>query len=138
MKRRSVLKNITALLLSTGGLLQGFKLFGKSVQDVPLYSPSRKMGNLIFTAGKIANFEGDIGIHTKYVLDELEKELEKADSSMDKVLKTTVYLINKDDFAAMNAIYKGRFGKIPPARTTVVVKELVGATRIEIDCIAYV
>ncbi|HTJ49357.1 MAG TPA: Rid family hydrolase, partial [Cyclobacteriaceae bacterium] len=60
-------------------------------QDVPLFSGSTKLGNLVFVAGKGAHFEGDITAHTKHVLDELEKELIKAGSSMQKVLKVSVF-----------------------------------------------
>src|SRR5690606_15644754 len=55
-------------------------------QDVPLFSGHTKHGNLVFVAGKGAHFDGDITAHTNHVLDEVEKELKKAGSSMDKVL----------------------------------------------------
>lgn len=134
MERRSLIKRLAAGILGVGGLFQGIKAWG---QQLPLYSPHTKAGNLVFTAGKIANFEGDIGEHTGYILDEMEKELMKAGSSMEKVLKVNVYLIEQSDFEGMNAVYRGRFGDNPPARTTVTVKSLPGSTRVEIDCIAY-
>src|SRR6187549_2301852 len=58
----------------------------------PLFSGCVSYGNLVFVAGKGAHFEGDIKAHTKHVLDELEKELIKAGSSMEKVLKCGVFL----------------------------------------------
>ncbi len=111
----------------------------KDDQDVPLFSGSTKFGNLVFIAGKGAHFEGDITAHTKHVLDELEKELIKAGSSMEKVLKCSVFLHDLNDYKAMNEAYKGRFGKKPPVRTTVAVYGGVpGDSLVEIDCIAYI
>jgi enamine deaminase RidA (YjgF/YER057c/UK114 family) len=111
----------------------------KDDQDVPLFSGSTKLGNLVFIAGKGAHFDGDITAHTKHVLDELEKELVAAGSSMEKVLKCSVFLHDLNDYKAMNEAYKGRFGKKPPVRTTVAVYGGVpGDSLVEIDCIAYI
>ena len=108
-------------------------------QDVPLFSGSSKLGNMIFVAGKGAHFEGDIKAHTDHVLKELEKELIKAGSSMEKVLKVNVYLHDLNDYKGMNEVYKGRFGKKPPVRTTVATYGGVpGDSLVEMDCIAYV
>lgn len=108
-------------------------------QDVPLFSGHTKYNNLVFVAGKGAHFDGDITAHTKHVLDELEKELIKAGSSMEKVLKCSVFLHDLNDYKAMNEAYKGRFGSKPPCRTTVAVYGGVpGDSLVEIDCIAYV
>ena len=78
----------------------------KDDQDVPLFSGSTKFGNLVFIAGKGAHFEGDITSHTKHVLDELEKELIKAGSSMEKVLKCGVFLHDLNDYKGMNEAYR--------------------------------
>jgi Putative translation initiation inhibitor, yjgF family len=78
-----------------------------------LFSGSVKHGNLVFVAGKGAHFEGDITAHTKHVLDEIEKELKKAGSSMEKVLKVNVYLHDLNDYKAMNEAYRGRLRKNP-------------------------
>ncbi|GAB3809091.1 hypothetical protein GCM10028819_49590 [Spirosoma humi] len=108
-------------------------------QDVPLFSGSTKLGNLVFVAGKGYHKEGDIKIHTDEVLKELEKELVKAGSSMEKVLKVTVFLHDLNDYKAMNEVYKGRFGSKPPVRTTVAVYGGVpGDSLVEMDCIAYI
>ncbi|MEQ8687061.1 MAG: RidA family protein [Imperialibacter sp.] len=108
-------------------------------QDMPLFSGSTQMGNLVFIAGKGAHFEGDIKSHTDHVLKELEKELIKAGSSMEKVLKVSVFLADLNDYKAMNEVYKGRFGAKPPVRTTVATYGGVpGDSLVEIDCIAYV
>ena len=106
--------------------------------DVPLFSGHTIYGNLVFIAGKGYHQEGDIKVHTDNVLNSLEKELIKAGSSMDKVLKVNVYLHDLEDYHAMNEVYRGRFGKNPPVRTTVAVYGGVpGDSLVEIDCIAY-
>lgn len=106
-------------------------------QQKPLFSGHKVHGNTVYIAGKGAHFEGDITSHTKHVLDELEKELIKAGSSMDKVLKVNVYLHDLVDYKAMNEAYRGRFGDSPPVRTTVATYGGVpGDSLVEIDCIA--
>lgn len=108
-------------------------------QEVPLFSGSTKHGNLVFIAGKGAHFEGDIKAHTDHVLKEVEKELKKAGSSMEKVLKVNVYLADLNDYTAMNEVYRGRFGNKPPVRTTVATYGGVpGDSLVEIDCMAYI
>ncbi|WP_205508959.1 RidA family protein [Longitalea arenae] len=109
-------------------------------QDVPLFSGATKFKGLIFIAGKGAHFAGDIKAHTDHVLKELEKELKAAGSSMEKVLKVNVYLDDIKDYKDMNEVYKGRFGKKPPVRTTVAVAKggVPGDSLVEMDCIAYV
>ena len=105
--------------------------------DVPLFSSAVTYGNLLFLAGKGAHFEGDIKAHTDHVLNEMEKELQKNGSSMDKVLKVNVYLHDLADYNAMNEVYRGRFGDHPPVRTTIAAYGGVpGNSLVEIDCIA--
>jgi 2-iminobutanoate/2-iminopropanoate deaminase len=106
-------------------------------QEVPLFSGHRIHNGLVYIAGKGAHFEGDITSHTKHVLDELQKELEKAGSSMDNVLKVNVYLADLNDYKAMNDAYRGRFGATPPVRTTIAAYGgIPGDSLVEIDCIA--
>jgi enamine deaminase RidA (YjgF/YER057c/UK114 family) len=150
-QRRSTLKKLFASLAGITGLglatnakaditpeKEAFNIV-KDDQDVPLFSGSTKFGNLVFIAGKGAHFDGDITAHTKHVLDEVEKELIKAGSSMEKVLKCSVFLHDLNDYKAMNEAYKGRFGSKPPVRTTVAVYGGVpGDSLVEIDCIAYI
>ena len=151
-KRRSVLKKILASVA-------GLSVFGISkdamaatadekivnnvttLQDVPLFSGSTKLGNMVFIAGKGAHVEPfEIKAHTEIVLKELEKELIKAGSSMEKVLKVGVFLNDIADYQGMNEVYKGRFGKNPPVRTTVAVAKggVPGNSLVEMDCIAYI
>ena len=109
-------------------------------QEVPMFSNSTKLGNLVFIAGKGAHFAGDIKSHTEAVLKDLEAELVKAGSSMEKVLKVSVFLNDIADFDGMNSVYKGRFGSKPPVRTTVAVAKggVPGNSLVEMDCIAYI
>lgn len=149
-ERRSVLKKLAASFLA----LTGINLVSKANPDaqnvkevfnvvnhdeIPLFSGSTKYGGLVFIAGKgahVAPFE--IKAHTEIVLKELEKELIKAGSSMDKVLKVNVYLNDIADYKGMNEVYRGRFGKNPPVRTTVAVAKggVPGDSLVEMDCIA--
>lgn len=108
-------------------------------QEIPLFSGSTTFGGLVFIAGKGAHFDGDIKAHTDHVLKELEKELEKAGSSMKHVLKVNVYLADLADYKQMNEVFRGRFGEKPPVRTTVATYGGVpGASLVEMDCIAYI
>jgi len=154
-ERRSALKK---LLLSAVGVT-GFGLFAGStasakdsapekeagnitkMDDVPLFSGHTKLGNMIFVAGKGAHVAPfTIEAHTEIVLKELESELIKAGSSMEKVVKVTVFLNDIADYKGMNEVYKGRFGKKPPVRTTIAVAKggVPGDSLVEMDCIAYI
>ena len=105
--------------------------------EVPMFSGSVKHGNTLYISGKGAQFEGNIKTHTEHVLKELEDELKKGGSSMEKVLKVNVYLADLADFEAMNEVYRGRFGAHPPVRTTVATYGGVpGISLVEMDCIA--
>jgi enamine deaminase RidA (YjgF/YER057c/UK114 family) len=111
----------------------------KPGEQPPLFSGAVSYGNLLFIAGKGAHFEGDIKAHTKHVLDEIEKELVNAGSSMDKVLKCNVYLNDLKDYQAMNEVFRGRFGEAPPVRTTIAAAGgIPGNSLVEIDVIAYI
>jgi 2-iminobutanoate/2-iminopropanoate deaminase len=110
---------------------------GKKPEKPPLFSGIVTFGNLIFIAGIGAHFKGDIKAHTTHVLDEIEKRLKLAGSSMEKVLKVNVYLNDLKDYAAMNEAYLGRFGGEPPVRTTIAAAGgIPGDSLVEIDCIA--
>lgn len=87
-----------------------------------IYSPAVVFGNVVYLSAKtswIAPEPDDIRAATAYLLDQVEKELQNAGSSMHKVLKVIVYLRDINDYTAMNEVYTGRFGKNAPARTTI-------------------
>ena len=110
---------------------------GKKPEKTPLFSGITTFGGLVFIAGIGAHFEGDIKAHTKHVLDEIEKRLAEAGSSMEKVVKVNVYLNDLKDYTAMNEVFLGRFGSEPPVRTTIAAAGgIPGNSLVEIDCIA--
>ncbi len=113
-------------------------LDGKPPADMPMFNQTVSYGNLVFVAGQGAHFEGDIKAHTKHVLDEIQKRLELAGSSMNKVLKAQVYLADLKDYDSMNEVFKGRFGAEPPVRTTIAAAGVPGKSLVEIDVIAYI
>jgi enamine deaminase RidA (YjgF/YER057c/UK114 family) len=103
----------------------------------PLFSGWVTYGNLVFVAGKGEHTAGDIRAHTTSVLDQIEAELKKVGSSMDKVLKVNVYLHDIKDYDGMNEVFRGRFGPNPPVRTTIACYGGVpGSSLVEMDCIA--
>ena len=105
----------------------------------PLFNGVVSYGNLVFISGIGAHFEGDIKAHTKHVLDEMQKNLERVGSSMEKVLKVNVYLNDLKDYAGMNDMFRGRFGPEPGVRTTIAAAGgIPGNSLVEIDCIAYI
>ena len=103
----------------------------------PMFSGWVTYGNLVFIAGKGEHTAGDITAHTTSVINQIEAELKKAGSSMDKVLKVNVYLHDIKDYDGMNAVFRGRFGPNPPVRTTIAAYGgIPGSSLVEIDCIA--
>ena len=103
----------------------------------PLFSGVVAHGGLVFVAGKGEHGPGDIKVHTNSVLNQIEAELKKAGSSMDKVLKVNVFLHDIKDYDGMTEVFRGRFGPRPPVRTTVACYGGVpGQSLVEMDCIA--
>ena len=107
------------------------------------YSQATVVGNVIYTAGQIALDPGtmemggkDVGEQTARALQNLAAVLEAAGSSLQHVLKTTVFLAGMADFPAMNEVYARAFGDHRPARSTVAVQTLPKNARVEIDAIA--
>jgi 2-iminobutanoate/2-iminopropanoate deaminase len=118
-----------------------------SAPDAPkamgAYSPAIKAGNLLFVSGQIpidpvsgALIEGDITAQAEQVMRNLGALLRAAGVSFDHVVRTTVFLSDMDDFAAMNDVYSRHVGTPPPARATVQVARLPRGVKIEIDAIA--
>jgi 2-iminobutanoate/2-iminopropanoate deaminase len=105
----------------------------------PLFNNAVSYGNLVFISGIGAHFEGDIKAHTKHVLEELKKSLERTGSSMEKVLKVNVYLNDLKDYDGMNEVFRGSFGPEPGVRTTIAAAGgIPGNSLVEIDVIAYI
>ena len=109
------------------------------------YSQAVRAGNLIFASGQIpidpATGEfvaGGIAEQTEQVLRNLTAVFEAAGAGMNQVVKTTVFLLSMDDFAAMNDVYGRFFGEEPPARATVQAARLPRDARVEIEAIALI
>ncbi|MGH2379538.1 MAG: RidA family protein [Candidatus Limnocylindria bacterium] len=107
------------------------------------YSQAIVAGDMVFCAGQIpldpasgALVEGDIAVQTARALDNLAAVLAAAGSDLAHVVKTSVFLADIDDFAAMNEAYGLRFGTHRPARSTFQVAALPRGARIEIECVA--
>jgi 2-iminobutanoate/2-iminopropanoate deaminase len=120
-----------------------------STSDAPAaigpYSQAIRCGQFLFTSGQIAldpttgTLVGeDVQAQTHRVLQNVQAVLASAGSSLDQVVKTTVFLENMGDFPAMNAIYATYFTGVTPARSTVAVAELPRHALVEIECIALV
>jgi 2-iminobutanoate/2-iminopropanoate deaminase len=109
------------------------------------YSQAVVTNGMVFTAGQLGlipetgqMIEGDVAAQTRQVLDNLKAVLEASGSSLDSIVKTTVFLMSMDDFAAMNAVYGQYFTAPFPARSTVEVAKLPKNALVEIECIALV
>lgn len=116
---------------------------GQAPRAIGPYSQAIRAAGLIFTSGQIAIdpptqqvIAGDVAAQTDRVLKNLAAILHASGSSLDKVLRCTVFLKNMGDFAAMNEVYGRYFTQTPPARSTVEVARLPKDVLVEIDVIA--
>ena len=107
------------------------------------YSQAIRFGDFVFVSGQLSLRPGDkelsageIGPQTEQVFVNLRAILEEAGSSLDQLVKTTVFLQNLDDFAGMNEVYVKHVGGTPPARSTVEVAKLPSGALVEIEAIA--
>lgn len=107
------------------------------------YSQAIRANGFIFLSGQIPLdpktqqvIDGDIAAQTERVLENLKGVVEAAGSSLQRAVKTTVFLADMDDFAAMNEVYARYFVSHPPARSTVEVSRLPKNVRVEIDLVA--
>ncbi|MEO7142421.1 MAG: RidA family protein [Bryobacteraceae bacterium] len=145
-------KLLTAAPLALAGMAQAKPAAGKTRggkrvyypdgkpaadKEIPLYSEVISHGGLIFVCGHGVNTSTDVRQQTKAVLDWIEQRLHSAGSSMAKALKCNVFLRHLEDYAAMNEVYRGRFGAEPPVRTTVAVAGIpLDGCLVEIEVIA--
>ena len=116
---------------------------GEAPQAIGPYSQAVVAGGLVFASGQIpidprtGEFvEGGIAEQTEQVLRNLSKVLEAAGTSLGRVVKTTVFLADMNDFAAMNEVYARHFAEDAPARSTVEAARLPRDARVEIDAVA--
>jgi 2-iminobutanoate/2-iminopropanoate deaminase len=109
------------------------------------YSQAIKANGLVFVSGQLALAPGEkelvpggIGEQTEQVFANLRAILEAAGSSLEQIVKTTVFLQNLDDFAGMNEVYARHVGDVPPARSTFQVAKLPSGALVEIEAVALV
>ena len=107
------------------------------------YSQAIRVGDLVFVSGQLALRPGDTEIlgagiaeQTEQVFANLRAILEAAGSGLDRLVKTTVFLQNLDDFQGMNEVYAKHVGERPPARSTVEVARLPSGALVEIEAVA--
>ena len=143
MKKHLPLLVILALLTSSFAQEKKVIATKEAPQAIGPYSQAIKAGGFVFTAGQIPIdpatgkiVEGDVKAQTERVLKNLSAVLAAAGSSMDRVVKTTVFLKNMSDFPAMNEVYGQFFKNEPPARSTVQVVALPKDALIEIEAVA--
>jgi 2-iminobutanoate/2-iminopropanoate deaminase len=117
----------------------------RAPQAIGPYSQAIRSGDLLFLSGQVgldpktgALVEGGLEAETTRALQNLEAVLEAAGAGLDRVVRTTVFLVDLGDFQAMNAIYARAFGDTRPARSTVQVSALPRGARVEIDAIAVI
>lgn len=115
----------------------------RAPQAIGPYSQAIKAGGFIFCSGQIPTnpstgqfVEGGIAEQTEQVLKNLAAVLEAAGSSLDRIVKTTVFLADMSEFALMNEVYGKFFSENPPARATVEAARLPRDARVEIEAIA--
>ena len=108
------------------------------------YNQAIRVGELVFVAGQLGiaretgELAGDgVGEQTEQIMRNLSAILEAAGSSLDKLLKTTVFLVDLGDFGGMNEVYAKHVGEQPPARSTVGISQLPSGARVEIEAIAH-
>jgi len=106
------------------------------------YSQAMQVGDMLYTSGQIAltptgeMVNEDIHDQAHQVLKNLGEVLAAADATYSDVIKTTIFLVDMDDFLAVNTVYAEYFGDHKPARSTVAVKTLPKNAKVEIECIA--
>jgi 2-iminobutanoate/2-iminopropanoate deaminase len=106
------------------------------------YSQGIKAGELVFVSGQLGlkpgdtEFSGGIAEQTEQVFSNLRAILEEAGSGLDRLVRTTVFLVDLGDFQAMNEVYARHVGDVPPARSTVEISNLPSGAKVEIDAIA--
>ncbi len=159
-RRRFLRASLTGAAATTAGALPALALSkasgeraGKVVirrrgENAPLgsiLSPGIRLGNLIFVSGQGAQDPkthkvgpGPFPDQARQCLENVKSVVEMAGSSLDRVVKCTVFLTDIANYDPMNKVYHEFFPTDPPARSTMAVKDLPGSSPIEIECIAYV
>jgi 2-iminobutanoate/2-iminopropanoate deaminase len=133
------------LLLGVNYFMKETIITNNAPRAIGPYSQAIKAGNMVFCSGQIpidvatGEFVSDVvSKQTEQVLNNLSEVLKAAGTSLDNVVKTTVFLADMNDFAEMNEVYGQYFGENKPARATVQAARLPRDAKVEIECIALV
>jgi 2-iminobutanoate/2-iminopropanoate deaminase len=107
------------------------------------YSQAIRVDGFVFCSGQLGVnpttgtiVEGGVAAQARQALDNLAAVLKSADLTLESIVKTTIFLVDMNDFAAVNAVYGERMGTPPPARSTIAVAALPLGGRVEIEAIA--
>ena len=142
------MRSVSSCVLLAAALLVPASAFAQKQQVIPAgqnatatLTPGIRDGNLLYVSGQLGVSrdapDSTIQGQTKRALENVQKVVEAAGSTMANVLKCTVFLADVKDFAGMNSAYTQAFPKEPPARSTIAVAALVSpAAKVEIECIA--
>jgi len=145
MKHASIVVFLSAALMSTVVFAGDLKVeHYSSNPDMKLpFSEAVRVGDMLYLSGKIGNIpgtrnlaEGGIAGETRQALENIKATLEKYGSSMDEVVKCTVFLADIAEWAAMNEVYVAFFPENPPARSALGTSGLALNSRVEIECFA--
>ena len=115
----------------------------KAPQAIGPYSQMVRGGDFVFLSGQIplkvdgSLIDGSIEEQVKQIMENIKAMLESLDMKMEKIVKTTIYLTDLNDFAKVNEVYGSYFGSEPPARSTVQVAALPKGAKIEIEAVAF-
>jgi reactive intermediate/imine deaminase len=132
------------ILMPAAGLAQDKQVIRApgSLEGLP-FSSAVRVGNMLYLSGQIGNLPGTrqlaaggVAAETRQALENIKSILEFAGSSMDRVVKCTVFLLDIADYAAVNEVYATYFPENPPARSAMAASGLALGARIEIECIA--
>lgn len=141
MRRLALLSLLVLPAAATAQEKQVIQMPGSSL-GLP-FSTAVRVGNVVYLSGQVGVkpgtreiVSGGVGAETRQILENIKSILEYAGSSMDRVVKCTVFLKDIADYAAMNEVYAGFFPKDPPARSTVAGSGLALGAKVEIECIA--
>lgn len=115
-----------------------------SLEGLP-FSSAVRVGNILYLSGQVGALPGTrqlaaggVAAETRQAMENIKQVLEYAGSSLDRVVKCTVFLLNISDYAAMNEVYASFFESDPPARSTLAASGLALGAQVEIECIALV
>ncbi len=121
----------------TGPLKEAINPSGQPITTP--FSPMVRSGNLVFMSGVIGRpGDGGAAEATRQAMDGVQSRLEAIDATMDDLVKCTVFMVDMDDYGAMNEVYAGYFPGDPPARSALAVRALPAQATIEVECIAAV